>query len=181
MNYKLLIKRLKNGQESAYAFLFKEYYEILTLFANKYIEDIETSKEIVQDLFVQLYERRDKIDIEISLKSYLFRSIHNRCLNHINSLKIKKKYADLHKSKAEWSINDIEEEIGYTELQSFLSKAIKELPPKCRMIFTMNRYQGLSNAEIADKLDLSKRTVETQISKALKILRGKMEPYLAEH
>lgn len=176
---KFLINRLKRGEEAAYELLFREYYKLLTVFANKYVNDMETSKEIVQDLFVHLYEKRDQLDINSSLKSYLFRSTHNRSINYINSQKIRFKYAEHVKVTASARENSLENEVNKTELEHALYKAIDDLPPKCQAIFKMNRFEGLSNSEIAEKLSLSKRTIETQISKALKILRVKMKPYLA--
>lgn len=174
-----LINRLRKGEEAAYEMLFKEYYKVLTIFANKYIKDIETSKELVQELFVHLYERRETLEINSSLKSYLFRSVHNRCINFINAQKIRDKYAEHVNYTNNLAQNSLEEEVNLSELENALHKAIAELPPKCQAIFKLNRFEGLSNVEIADKLTLSKRTVETQISKALKILRLKLEPYMA--
>lgn len=176
---KLLINRLRRGEEGAYEMLFKEYYQILTVFANKYVKDIESSKEIVQDLFVHLYEKRDRLDINSSLKSYLFRSTHNRSINYINAQKIRNKYTEHVKVSSSIGENSLENEVNKTELEHALYRAIDDLPPKCQTIFKMNRFDGLSNHEIAEKLSLSKRTIETQISKALKILRLKMKPFLA--
>lgn len=174
----LLIRQLKEGREAAYEILFKEYYKILTVFANKYLVDIEASRELVQDLFVSLYEKRNNLEINSSLKSYLFRSVHNRCINQINALKIRSRYAEQAGYYADVQENNLENEVNKTELEEALYHAISELPPKCRTIFKMNRFEGLSNGEIADKLALSKRTVETQISKALKTLKVKLEPYM---
>lgn len=173
-----LIRQLKKGEEPAYEMLFKEYYQILVIFANKYLYDIEASKELVQDLFVTIYEKREKIVINSSLKSYLFRSVHNRSLNYLNAQKIKNKYAEHVSNQGNLNENSIENQINKTELEHAIYRAIGELPPKCRDIFKLNRFEGLTNSEIAEKLKLSKRTVETQISKALKILRVKLEPYI---
>ena len=159
--------------------LFKEYYQMLVIFANKYLYDIEASKELVQDLFVYIYEKREKIEINSSLKSYLFRSVHNRSLNLINSEKIRNKYAEHISRTIDLDENTIEKQMNHSELEHAIYRAIGDLPPKCRDIFKLNRFEGMSNSEIAEKLKLSKRTVETQISKALKILRVKLEPYSA--
>lgn len=174
-----LINRLKAGEEAAYELLFKEYYQVLVVFANKYLHELEESKELVQNLFVSLYEKREKLVITSSLKSYLFRSVHNRSLNYINSLKIRDKYAKHMKESLAGGENLLEQELNKTELEHALYMAIGELPPKCKMIFKLNRFEGLSNTEIAVQLKLSKRTVETQISKALKILRTKLQPLTA--
>ncbi len=172
-----LINRLKQGEESAYELLFNEFYRVLTVYANKYVRDIETAKEIVQDLFVHLYEKRENLDINSSLKSYLFRSTHNRCINYINAQKIRIQHAEYVFKTADATEDILEQEVNKTELEQALFTAINQLPPKCQSIFKMNRFEGLSNTEIAEKLKLSKRTVETQISKALRILRIKIEPY----
>ena len=174
---KFLINRLKNGDESAYELLFKEYYRVLTIYANKYVKDLETAKEIVQDLFVHLYEKREHLDINSSLKSYLFRSTHNRCINYINAQKIRAQHAEYVYKTADLKEDALEQEVNKTELEEALFNAINQLPPKCKSIFKLNRFEGMTNSEIAERLKLSKRTVETQISKALKILRVKIEPY----
>ncbi|MBN1952597.1 MAG: RNA polymerase sigma-70 factor [Bacteroidales bacterium] len=174
---KFLINRLRRGEEAAYELLFKEYYQVLTVFARRYLNDLEAAKEVVQDLFVSLYEKREQLDINSSLKSYLFRSTHNRCINQLNAQKIRHKYVEYANYNTDIRDNSLEDEVNRTELEHHLYKAISELPPKCRSIFKMNRFEGLSNGEIAERMNLSKRTVETQISKALRILRGKMEPY----
>lgn len=174
----ILIKNLQEGKESAYEALFKTYYTELVMHANRYLYDMEASKEIVQDLFVNIYEKRNNLDINSSLKSYLYRSVQNRSINYINAQKTKEKYASYIKHRKFQEENSIEKALNVAELENALYDAIGELPPKCRMIFKMNRFEGFSNGEIAERLELSKRTVETQITKALKILRTKMQPFL---
>jgi RNA polymerase sigma-70 factor (family 1) len=176
----LLVRRLKEGHESAYEVLFKEYYVRLVIHARKYVNDIEIAKEIVQDLFVGIYEKRENLNINTSLSSYLYRAVQNRSINYLNAQKSRQKYAQHVLNTTENSDNSVENILGKSELESALLKAIGELPDKCRMIFKMNRFEGLTNSEIAEQLDLSKRTVETQISKALKILRSKLHNYLSE-
>lgn len=175
----ILINKLREGHESAYEALFKTFYTELVMHANRYLYDMESSKEIVQDLFVNIYEKRETLEINSSLKSYLYRSVQNRCINYINSQKTKEKYADYVKHRRTTEENEIEKDMNVAELENALYAAIGELPPKCRMIFKMNRFEGFSNGEIAERLELSKRTVETQITKALKILRTKVQPYMA--
>ena len=169
-----MIKGLRSGRDSAYEQLFKEYYKPLAVFASTYVEDIETGKEIVQDLFVHLYEKRKALAINSSIKSYLFKSVRNRCLNHIKHQQVIKMHSDHMKPVVEESEN-LEDKIREAELQHMVSKVVDRLPPKCKMIFTMSRVMGLSNGEIAQELEISKRTVETQISNALKVLREKLD------
>jgi RNA polymerase sigma-70 factor (family 1) len=169
-----MIKGLRSGRESAYEQLFKEYYKPLTVFATGYLENLESGKEIVQELFVSLYEKRKKLVITTSLKSYLYRSVKNRCLNHIKHQQVRKKHQDRMKPDKQESEN-LEDKIRETELEYLVSKIVDQLPPQCKRIFTMSRVSGLSNREIAEQLAISKRTVETQISNALKVLREKLE------
>lgn len=169
-----MIKDLRSGRESAYEQLFKEFYKPLTVFANSFVKDLETGKEIVQDLFVNLYEKRQTLVITTSLKSYLYQSVRNRCLNHLKHQQVQKMHLDQMKPERDFSDN-LEDKIRETELEHMVSKVVDQLPPQCRRIFIMSRVTGLSNGEIAKQLELSKRTVETQISNALKVLREKLD------
>ena len=168
-----MIKGLRSGRESAYEQLFKEFYQPLTVFANGYVEDLESGKEIVQDLFVHLYEKRKNLVITTSIKSYLYQSVRNRCLNHLKHRQVQKMHHDRMKTELNFSDN-LEDKIRETELEHMVSKVVEQLPPQCRRIFNMSRVSGLSNGEIAEQLKISKRTVETQISNALKVLREKL-------
>ncbi|MEN8204324.1 MAG: RNA polymerase sigma-70 factor [Bacteroidota bacterium] len=169
-----MVKRLRAGHEGTYAQLFHEYYRPLTVFANKYVNDLDSARELVQDLFVSMYENRKSLLISTSLKSYLYQSVRNRCLNHLKRIKVGRqhleqigKYMNSHES--------LEELILENELENRIFQIISRLSPKCREVFTLSRVHGLKNQEIAVRLELSIRTVETHISNALKILRTKLE------
>lgn len=177
IEHSILLQKINNGEENAFQYLFEEFYSMLTVYANKYLQDMDLSRDIVQDVFVRLYEKRESINIEISLKSYLFKSVYNSCINHIRINDIHNKHLYNIKKRKENDYVDLVEEMQTSELEKFLYDAISELPEQCKKIFKMNRFKGMKNAEIAEKLKLSKRTVETQISKALKILREKLSHY----
>jgi RNA polymerase sigma-70 factor (ECF subfamily) len=167
---------LKAGYESSYKQLFNEYYLLLSAYANKYVNDPEKAREIVQDLFVHLFEIRHSLIITTSLKSYLYRSVKNRCLNQIRHIQLQE--TTLENIKTEGSFNTIEEnKMMETELEYRIFQIVSELPVQCQRIFRMSRVDGKQNREIAQILNLSKRTVETQISKALKILRNNLQDY----
>lgn len=174
----ILIRHLKEGSETAYEILFKDYYLRLVMYAYRFVGDVELSKELVQDLFVTLFEKRESLHIQSSLASYLYKAVHNRSLNYLQAQKSKMNYTKHILSNAETLDISIEQEMGRTELESALLEAIGALPERCRLIFKLNRFDGLSNSEIAQKLALSKRTVETQISKAIKLLRVRLMPYM---
>lgn len=165
------------GGIGAFEQLFKRYYAPLVVYASKYVSGTDVAREIVQDFFVRLYEKRHSLSIDVSVKSYLYRSVYNSCINYINQRNIQDKHLksiDIERNEEE----NLENEIFSVELQNKIAEVIEELPAKCRMVFKMNRIEGMKNEEIAIKLNLSKRTVETQISKALKILRKKLAEYL---
>ena len=169
-----MVKGLRSGRENAYEQLFKDFYKPLTVFAYNYVRDLETGKEIVQDLFVHLYEKRRTLVINTSIKSYLYQSVRNRCLNHLKHQEVKKMHHEQMKPELDFSDN-LEDKIRENELEHMVSKVVDQLQPQCKRIFTMSRVSGLSNGEIAEKLKISKRTVETQISNALKVLREKLD------
>jgi RNA polymerase sigma-70 factor (ECF subfamily) len=165
------ISTLDNFEE-----LFRQYYAPLVVYACKYVPETDVAREIVQDFFVKLYEKRSTLTIDTSLKSYLYRSVFNSCMNYINQRNIQQKHIrniDMERNDEE----NLENEINSVELQNRIFNLIDALPPKCKKIFKMNRLEGMKNEEIALALHLSKRTVETQISKALKILRTKLSDY----
>ncbi len=164
--------------KKAFEALFRGYFVKLCAFANKFTGDLDTSKEIVHDIFVSLWEKRDTIDPGKSLKSYLFASVHNRCLNYIRDNK-KFDRGDYLIEKIDNEYQDIPGEgLDESELKKKIAKALDTLPGKCRQIFEMNRFEQLKYKEIAEKLDISVKTVETQMSKALKVLREQLKDYL---
>jgi len=158
--------------------LFRSFFPGLVLFAQKYVSDNDTAKEIVHNVFINLWEKREKIDTSSSLKSYLFTSVHNRCLNHIRD---QKKF-DKNESHLEMQNSNLfavgTDNLEERELEQRIFDALQALPEKCREIFTLNRFEELKYAEIAEKLGISIKTVEAQMSKALRILREKLIDYL---
>jgi RNA polymerase sigma-70 factor (family 1) len=150
------------------------------VFACRYVYDIDIGREIVQDFFVRFYEKRHSITVGTSLKAYLYRSIYNSCINYINQRNIQDKHIKNIVLEKDYEDN-LETEINTVELQQRIYEVIEELPSRCKKIFKLNRFEGLKNEEIAKELNLSKRTVETQISKALKFLRRKLDHYIPGH
>ena len=148
--------------------LFKEFYPQLTAFAFKYLNNIDDSKEIVQELFIHLYEKKADIRIQKNIKAYLFQSVRNRCLNIIK-FKIK------NNTEASPNLTDPSYNSDYmietVEFEQLVFSLIDKLQPACKNIFKLSRFEQKSNDEIAMELKISKRTVEIQISKALKFLR----------
>jgi RNA polymerase sigma-70 factor (ECF subfamily) len=164
-----IVRRLKNGDERALKFIFDEYYRPLTVFAMRYVSDTAEAKEIVQDFFVRLWSRHVGIEVRLSLKMYLYQSVRNACLNYLASNKVAQRRLKGYKVDQITSDNALEHMMA-AEQEEMLMRAIDKLPEKCREIFLLSRIQRLSNQAIANQLNISIKTVEAQISIALKRL-----------
>lgn len=173
---KELFERIKKNDEKAFEILFHKYYGHLCSFATKIINDDVASEEIVQDFFVKLWEKREQFFIETSIKNYFFRSVKNLCLNFIQHNKTKIKYAQTVISEVE---NNFSDDSNYPEidLAEKIEESINSLPEKRQEIFRLSRQEGLKYHEIAKKLNISIKTVETQMSLAMKTLRDKLKKY----
>src|SRR4030042_5101155 len=167
----IVVQKLRSGDEKFYKSVFYEYYPLLTYFANRYVNDMEVAKEIVQDLFVKLYEKRFSLNIDLSFKSYLYKSVYNSCINYLNQTALREQHHRQIKNLTNEQTVLTDDIMNMVELEKKIYSEIEKLPAQCKRVFKMNRFDGLSNSEIASRLKLSKRTIETQISKALRILR----------
>lgn len=174
---KELIVRLKNGDQTAFELLFHFYYPGLVMYSTQFTTDRMEAEEIVQNFFVRFWQKHQQITPSDSLKNYLFLSVKNGSLNYLKHKRVEEKYI---RSMSELSNQHLifdPDVYVETELQEKIKNAIDLLPEKCREIFIMSRLRGLKNEEIATELNLSKRTVETQISKALKVMRVELKDY----
>jgi RNA polymerase sigma-70 factor (ECF subfamily) len=161
-----------------YEELFRTHFAALCYFARKYVPDQDVCKEIVHIVFVNIWEKKEEFDFEKSAKSYLFTAVYNRCMNYIRDQKKFVRHDDptFDRDNSENTLNV--DYLEAAELESRIWKIINSLPEKCREIFILNRFEGKKYAEIADNLQISVKTVETQMSKALKILRDHLVDYL---
>lgn len=160
---------MRDGDERAFKLVFDLYYRPLTVFALKYVGDVEDAKEIVQEFFVRMWSKRSTLDIRFSLRMYLYQSVRNACLNFIASDKVEKKRMMGYHYPLVSNDNALEHMMA-AEQEEILMQAIDRLPEKCREIFVMSRMSRLSHQAIATQLNISVKTVETQISIALKRL-----------
>ncbi len=158
--------------------MFKLHFPSLVYFARKYLKDLDSSKEVVHKVFITIWENRETFDFEKPSKSYLFTAVYNRCMNHIRD-NIKFSTDDsLNRTELIQLEPDSSEIIEAAELESHIWKTINSLPVKCREIFILNRFEGKKYSEIADFLGISVKTVESQMSKALTILRDNLKDYI---
>lgn len=180
-----ILEGINNGDKIFFDLVFKNYYTRLLTFARDYLKSKEAAQEIVQDFFLYIWENHGKIQIKTSLKAYLYKSIHNRCMNyfrdtnsyyhHTIPIEKLKDQADL--LFIEYSDSFFNE--SFTEhIEKELDETIESLPEQCRRIFQLNRYENLTYPEIAELLNVSLSTVKTQMSRAMSTLHQKMKKYL---
>jgi RNA polymerase sigma-70 factor (ECF subfamily) len=175
----MLALRVKNGDEQAFELLFRKYYARLCGYSNKFLNDPEEAREVVQEVFTKIWEGRKDIDPDESLAAYLFKIARNISINKLRRKQVESKYIEIYKlvylNSAEVSPYD---SLVANELRFNITKALSKIPPKCRKVFDLNRMDGLKYSEIALSLCISVKTVEAQMSKALQILRLELKDYL---
>jgi RNA polymerase sigma-70 factor, ECF subfamily len=167
---------IKQSDKKSYEILFRAYYAPLCQFSRKFVKDKDDCEEIVQGFFMKLWDKREELDINASVKNYLYSSIRNRCLNYIKHEKIKLEYQS-EITKNPDSQFDTTNFIMEVDLIERIDQSIAALPDRRREIFVLSREHGLKYREIADQLGISIKTVETQMGQALKELREKLKDY----
>lgn len=158
--------------------LFREHYEGLSRYAFSILKDQEEAEDVVQKLFVKLWEKRKEIEIWKDVKSYLYRSTYNASLNELKRIKRHTMYETVNKEKGFQSDNDSSATVISSELEEKIENALQTLPEKCGEVFRLSRFKELSYKEIAEKLEISVKTVENHMGKALKLMRVELEEYL---
>lgn len=167
-----IIKAIGKGNTAAFQQVFNAYYESLCRYAFTILKDSDEVEDIVQSLFLKIWEKRERLDIKNTIRSYLFKAVYHQCINQLEHRTVKLKH-QMHTTHEMQSESQLPDTFPH-ELEENIIAAINGLPAQCRSIFMMSRYGELRYAEIAQQLNISVNTVENQISKALKILRLKL-------
>ena len=178
LSEKQVLETLRQGNESAYEMIFRTYYQPLCRYAYSFLRDKEEAEEVVQAAFITLWEKRNALAIETSLKSYLYRMIRNSCLNVIKHAKVKQQHAAHELAVGEVSHESVSQRVYASELEIKITEAMKTLPEQCRLVFQLSRFEELKYQEIADQLQISVKTVENHMGKALKLMRLQLKDYL---
>ena len=178
MDEKYLIRELQTRNKVVFDVIFHYYYSGLCAYCERITGSLQVAEDIVQGLFVALWVKCEQIQITTSLKNYLFTSVKNRSLDYLKREQRKSQQLKHLAEQQELPENLSSLWFAEAELQAIVEKSLEKLPPRCREIFELSRVEGLKNQEIADKLGLSKRTVELQVSNALKQLRTDLKDYL---
>lgn len=177
MTEQQLISALQEGQREALRQIFDKHYENLVQRLYRLVPDQSTAEDLVQEVFVKLWEKRADLEIRQSLGGYLYRMAMNQGLSYLRKQKSRKdSFPGAVPEKS--SDRGAEEELKKAELQQKIQAALATLPPRCREVFVLSRYEELSYRAIAEKLEISIKTVENHLSKALKTMREHLQDYL---
>jgi len=172
----LYLKGIKEGDRVVFEQLFREFYPLLCNYARHYVPDKSTAEEIVQDFFCKLWDRHSEIQVNTALFSYLRKSVINHCLNHVRKIENERRFVDYGNNLEEtYSSRDHD---SNNELNDRVSKALLELPEKRREIFELSRFEGLKYHEIAEKLNINVKTVETQMTRSLEFMRKYLKEFM---
>lgn len=177
MNDHELLEQLRHGNEAAFDAIFCAYYARLVHLAQTMLHERSPAEELAQDVMLELWRRRESLTVDTSLHGYLFRATRNRTLNYLRHEKVVQRSAGY---AAQESAAPPAGDRGLVEaeIDSDIRKALDNLPPRCREVFELSRVHGLKYAEIAETLDISIKTVEAQMGKALRIMREKLSKWL---
>ena len=174
----ILIEKLKSGHADAFSDIFSAYYKDLVFFAYSFTHELSTAEDIVQDTFIKLWEDHEKLVVTVSLKSILLKTIQNKCIDWHRHRKIVNNSSTYIIDKSPLYEYDTDNYVLRSELERMIDKAIEDLPEKFKEAFELNRFEGLKYQEIAIKLNVSIRTIEVRISKALELLRKSLIDFL---
>lgn len=169
---------LKAGDVTAFEMVFRTYYQPLCNYAYTFVQDRDAAEEIVQSAFLNVWEKADTLVIHTAIKPYLYAMVRNACLNLIKHERIKQQHADLELAVADRSAESVTHAVMASELEDKIHQAMNKLPQQCRVVFKLSRFDELKYSEIAAQLDISIKTVENQMGKALRIMREELKDYI---
>lgn len=179
LSYSGLLHTLSAGDEQVFEQVFKAHFKSLHAYAFTMLNNEAVAEEMVQQVFYRLWEKREQVDVHTSLKAYLYRAIHNESMNYLKHHAIKTKHQTYAMQQQQNSHeHSAGERLAGKELEQQIRRALNDLPEQCRTIFQLSRYQELKYREIADQLNISVKTVEAQMGKALRILRLRLADFL---
>lgn len=170
-----LVKKIRSGDHPAFETLFYRYYSQLCVFSNSYVKSLDIARDVVQEVFIKIWDNRENFYINQSLKAYLFMAVRNQSLNFLQQRKQKQRLED--RLKKQQVLNEAinKDELNTEELTQKVWKFVEQLPERRRTIFILYRKHGLSYEEIAEVMGIARKTVENQMGKSLKFLREQVD------
>jgi RNA polymerase sigma-70 factor (ECF subfamily) len=173
-----ILLQIRKGNLKEFEKLFKLYYPLLCHYAAKFVKDSDQAEEIVQNLFCQIWEDRNKLIIHTSFKAYLYKATYLNSLQYLRKKGVRNQYEE-HIKKTKLHNSSFDESLEEKEIQSIIQNTLNNLPERCSKIFKMSRFEGLKYHEIAEKLSISIKTVEANMGKALKVFRKNLKDYVS--
>ena len=173
------IADIQRGDEQAFERLFKTYYFELARFAWRYVKSKAIAEELVQEVFADIWDESEQWNPRSSLKLYLYQSVKHQALDYLNHEKVREKYDPRWMSKKEYPTIDFRDSRREEQIRAAIGKEIQALPPRSRMTYTLHRHDGLTYKEIAEVMDVSVKTVESQMTRTLKRLRKRLSHLLS--
>ena len=168
------------GDEQAFELLYHKYFKRLCAFTNKYLHDYETTREVVQEVFLNLWKNRSHLKTDKAISSFLFQAVKNKSLSILQHNVVEDKYKDVIKyAYLQGDFFDTHDSLLAKEIETKMEEIIESLPGQCRRIFLMSRQEGKKHKEIAEELNISVKTVETQMNRALKVFRTGLKEYIS--
>jgi RNA polymerase sigma-70 factor (family 1) len=173
-----LLQRIQQGDERALEALFKKYYPSLLRFARGIVQTREDAEDIVQGVFIKIWDMRGSLDIHTALKAYLYMAVKNRCFNQLKQNEKKYWMDESFKDDLRVSTEPVVYTVAVKDLDREIRAAIEKLPPKCGLIFKLSRFEEKSYKEIAAIMEISVKTVENQMGRALQLMRTMLKEHL---
>jgi RNA polymerase sigma-70 factor (family 1) len=173
-----LLSLMQQGDEKAFTEIFNRYWKVVLVVAANKTGDLDEAEEIVQDIFVSLWNRREQLQLTSSLKNYLTVSVKYKVIKTLAKRNMYQKYVDHSKYANDLTDDSTQEWLAFEELRYRLGELVAELPEKCRLVYQLSRDTGYSQKQIAEELGISEKTVEAHIGKALKTLRTGLDQFL---
>jgi RNA polymerase sigma-70 factor (ECF subfamily) len=167
----LLVKEIKENNKEAFKSLYDRYSRKIYYFSLRYLGSKEETEELLQSTFINIWQHRKSLDATLPVKDYIFRSAVNYITNYLKKKAVRTRFNESETHKGEIQSNHTYEQVFLHDLESSINSIVGTLPSQQQKIFRLSRYEGLTHKEIASKLDLSVRTVENQMYRALKVLR----------
>jgi len=180
-----LTERLQNGDESTFEVIYKMYAPRLFYFVYEYIPQKDISENIVQETLMVLWNKKLELTSNTNLGAYLFTVAKNNCLYKLREIKYRQRvfdYAEVNETELEANYSALENlettRFNELEIEQIIENTLEQLPPQCRTVFNLSRFEGMKNKEIAEELNISVKAVEGHITKALKVFRVTLKDYL---
>lgn len=170
-----LVKKIREGDKDAFERLFHKYYARLCVFSNTYVKSIDTSRDVVQDVYIKIWDNRENFFITQSLKAYLYQAVRNQSLNYLEKNRQKLRLQENLSRQRELESDENEVELNTEELTEKIWRLVDQLPERRRTIFILYRKHGLSYKEIGEVMDIKRKTVENQMGRSLKFIRDQLD------